>query len=105
MPPFQNWQDGGYNNAAYVDFVTVEYGGSSGSPSLGESLDNSSITWSTSGYTPWTGQTLVSSPLGGGDAARSGTVSPGGVSILEAGVTGPGAVEFLLEALSDQRLA
>src|SRR5262249_55054924 len=43
--------------------------------SLGEALDATNLTWTTSGSPPWIGQVLVSHD--GQDAARSGAVSDG----------------------------
>ncbi len=74
-------------DCGWVDKVSF-----TGSPSLGEALDNTSFIWNTSGNAQWFGQTQVY--LYGGDAARSGTISHNQQSTLSTSITGPGMLSF-----------
>jgi hypothetical protein len=60
---------------------------------LGESLDNTSLTWTTGGDADWFGQSEVS--YYDGDAAQSGTLTEVGQSSwIETTVTGPAVLSF-----------
>lgn len=65
---------------------------SASSISLGEAVDNTELTWTTSGDSLWFGQTIVT--YAGGDAAQSGEVSAGQFSRLETVIDGPGILTF-----------
>ncbi|MCX8035950.1 MAG: right-handed parallel beta-helix repeat-containing protein, partial [Candidatus Sumerlaeia bacterium] len=74
-------------DAAWVDRVEII-----ANPSLGEAVDNTSLTWATSGNAVWLGQTMSS--YSGGDAAQSGDIGDGQQSVLQTTVAGPGLVRF-----------
>jgi len=59
---------------------------------LGEAVDNTSLTWTTGGDANWFGQTSVY--YYDGDAAQSGNVGSGQQSWIETTVTGPGILSF-----------
>ena len=59
---------------------------------LSQALDNYGLEFSTSGDTPWFGQTAVS--YYGGGAAQSGDITQGQCSNLQTTVRGPGKVSF-----------
>ena len=59
---------------------------------LGEALDNTSLTWTTGGDADWFGQKSVY--YYGGDAAQSGDITGGQSSWIETTVTGPGILSF-----------
>lgn len=59
---------------------------------LGEAVDNVSLTWTTGGDADWFGQTSVY--YYDGDAAQSGDIASGQSSWIQTTVTGPGILSF-----------
>jgi hypothetical protein len=59
---------------------------------LGEAVDNTSLTWTTGGDADWFGQTSVY--YYDGDAAQSGDIASGQSSWIQTTVTGPGILAF-----------
>jgi hypothetical protein len=87
--------------ALALSFVSiVVYTSSSSSQpvdtSLGDALDNTSLTWTTGGDANWFGQNSVY--YFGGDSAQSGDIGEGQESWIETTVTGPGALSFAWSA-------
>jgi hypothetical protein len=66
---------------------------------LDVALDDSQLTWSTSGDGDWIGQTVTS--YDGEDAARSGTITHDQESVLQTTVTGPGTLTFQWKVSSE----
>lgn len=72
---------------------TASVGGGGGGPvSLGESLDNTVLSWSTYGNGSWNGQTGIY--YSGGDAAQSPWINHNEYTTVETSVTGPGLLSF-----------
>lgn len=74
-------------------------GGGGGPASLNESLDNTGLSWSTSGNGSWYGQT--GTYYSGGDAAQSPWLNHNQYTTLETTVTGPGALSFYWRVSSE----
>jgi hypothetical protein len=66
---------------------------------LGQALDNTGFTWSTSGNAGWFGQNGIS--FDGVDAAQSGALAANQDSILSTSVTGPGTLTFRWRVASE----
>lgn len=65
------------------------------SGSLSDGVDNTSLTWSTGGNANWIYNLVNGNSIGGGDAAKSGSISSSGqYTYLYTSVTGPGIVSF-----------
>jgi uncharacterized repeat protein (TIGR02543 family) len=79
-------------NNALAASATTTIIGSSPVSSLGDGLDNTSLSWSTGGDAAWFRQTGVS--YYGGDSVRAGAVAAGGVTYLQTTVAGPGTFSF-----------
>jgi len=71
-----------------------------GTCSLGEAVDNASLTWSTGGRASWAGQTGIF--YYGGDAAMSGDIFNNQSTWLETTVAGPGTLSFYWKVSSEQ---
>ncbi len=67
--------------------------------SLGETVDNTALTWTTGGNANWFGQTAVS--FFGGDAAQSGLIGHSQTSWAATTVTGPGTLTFYWRVSSE----
>ena len=68
-------------------------------PTLGESLDNTTLQWTTSGNSDWVGQTIINHD--GIDAAKSGVINDSQVSSLETSVTGLCKLSFYWKISSE----
>ncbi len=66
--------------------------------SLSQALDNPNLTWTTSGNTPWFGETTVSEA--GGSAAASGSIAANQQSAIQTTVTGPANISFYWQVSS-----
>ncbi|MDI6778973.1 MAG: S8 family serine peptidase [Bacteroidota bacterium] len=66
---------------------------------IGEAVDNTSLTWTTGGNKNWFGQTAVS--YYGGDAAQGGAITHSQNTWVEATVTGPGTLTFYWKVSSE----
>ncbi|MEK6673373.1 MAG: BACON domain-containing protein [Nitrospirota bacterium] len=66
---------------------------------IGEAVDNTSLTWTTGGNADWAGQTTVS--YYGGDAARSGTITHNQTTWVQTTVTGPATLSFYWKVSSE----
>lgn len=66
---------------------------------IGEAVDNTSLTWTTGGNSDWAGQTAVS--YYGGDAARSGTITDNQTTWVQATVTGPATLSYYWKVSSE----
>ncbi len=71
-------------------------------PTLGEAVDNTALTWTTGGSADWLGQTSVY--YYDGDAAQSGAPSSGQSSWIETTVNGPGFLTFYWKVASGAQL-
>lgn len=60
--------------------------------SLGDAVDNTSLTWATGGNANWFGQTAVY--YYDGDAAQNGNITSGQSSWIQTTITGPGILSF-----------
>ncbi|MFH2122202.1 MAG: hypothetical protein ABIJ50_01770 [Pseudomonadota bacterium] len=69
-------------------------------PALGEAVDNTSLTWETSGNSNWLGQTTT--VYYGGDAAQSGDIADSQQSDIQTIVTGPGTLSFYWKVSSEK---
>lgn len=78
---------------------TVTIGSQPPTVSLGEALDNTLLTWTTTGNANWFGQTLTTHD--GVDAAQSGTIIDNQASHLETTVTGPGTLTYYWKVSSE----
>lgn len=78
---------------------TVTIGSQPPTVSLGEALNNTLLTWTTTGNANWRGQTLITHD--GVDAARSGTIINNQASNLETTVTGPGNLMYYWKVSSE----
>ena len=67
---------------------------------LGQALNNSSLTWSTSGNAAWFGESAVTHD--GNSAAQSGDIADSQSSTLQTTVTGPGTLTFWWKVSSEQ---
>jgi len=67
--------------------------------SLGEAVDNDSLTWTTGGDADWFGQTEIF--YYDGDAAQSGIINEGQSSWIETTVAGPVVLSFALKWISN----
>src|SRR5262249_23614380 len=67
--------------------------------SFAEALDNSGLTWSTSGDQPWIPETTLSHD--GVDAATSGNIVNSQLSRLQTTVTGPSTLQFWWKVSSE----
>jgi len=67
--------------------------------SIGEAVDNTSLTWTTDGNANWFGQSTVS--YYGGDAAQSGDIADNQTSLVQTTVTGPGTLSFYWKVSSE----
>jgi subtilisin family serine protease len=67
--------------------------------SLGDALDNTSLSWSTGGNTSWFGQTVTH--YYDGDAGQSGDISDSQQSYFETTVSGPGTINFYWQVSSE----
>ena len=70
--------------------------------SLGGALDATGLSWQTDGDAPWTGE--IADGATGGQAARSGAVGAGQMSILSTVVEGAGTLSFLWKAACRERV-
>lgn len=68
--------------------------------SLGDALDNSALTWSTSGEQGWFGQGNIFNS--NGSAAQSGAINDNGISSVTTIVTGPKKISFIWKVLSEE---
>ncbi len=66
---------------------------------LAQALDTANINWTTTGSASWTGQAAVAHD--GVDAARSGAVTGGQSTYLEATISGPGTLSFWWKVSSE----
>jgi hypothetical protein len=87
------WEPPWGGEAGFLD--KVEFAPAETVP-LGEAVDNTTLTWTTSGDAPWYGQT--SEYYYDGDAAQSGGARPGETSWIETTTTGPGILMFYWKA-------
>jgi hypothetical protein len=78
---------------------TVTQAGTGSGISLGEAVDNASLTWTTGGNANWYGQNTVY--YYGGDAARSGAITHNQSSWIQTTVTGPGTLTFYWKVSSE----
>jgi len=67
--------------------------------SIGEAVDNTSLTWTTGGNANWFGQTAIS--YYGGDAAQSGDISNDESTWVQATVSGPATLSFYWKVSSE----
>jgi len=67
--------------------------------SLGDAVDNTSLTWTTGGNANWAGQTAIS--YYGGDAAQSGTITHSQSTWVQTTVSGPGTLSYYWKASSE----
>ena len=68
--------------------------------SVGDAVDNLSLTWETGGNVSWFGQTTTVHY--GGDAAESGNIANDQTSYMQTTVTGPGTVSFYWKISSEE---
>jgi hypothetical protein len=76
--------------------LTVERSTPTESPSLGNAVDNTALTWLTGGDAPWVSETATY--YYDGDAAQSGSAGSGQASYIQTTVTGPGLLSFYWQA-------
>ncbi|MBI3585179.1 MAG: hypothetical protein HY096_14680 [Nitrospinae bacterium] len=69
------------------------------SPSLGEAVDNTSLSWTTGGDANWVGQTTVS--YFGGSAAQSGAIGDSKTTYIQTIVTNSGTLTFYWKVSSE----
>lgn len=67
--------------------------------SIGESVDNTSLTWTTGGDADWFTQSTIA--LSGGNAIQSGNIADGQESYIQTSVTGPGKISFSWQVSSE----
>lgn len=67
--------------------------------SLADAVDNTNLSWNSSGAASWYGQTTTY--YNGGDAARTGPISHNQTSSLDTTVTGPATVSFFWTVSSE----
>ncbi len=82
-----NWDTGNINYT-----IKASWGSGGSTVSIGEAVDNTSLSWTTSGNSNWYGQT--STYNNGGDAARSGKISDYQSTLMQTTITGPGTLTF-----------
>ncbi|MBF0291313.1 MAG: S8 family serine peptidase [Nitrospinae bacterium] len=66
---------------------------------LGDAVDNPSLTWSSSGNAHWLPDSMIFNT--GGSAARSGSITHSQNSIIQTTVTGPGSLSFFWKVSSE----
>jgi hypothetical protein len=71
----------------------------SGGISLADALDNTTLTWTTSGSANWFGQKVIS--WDGIDAAQSGLIRDNQTSTLQTTVAGPGVLSYRWKVSSE----
>lgn len=79
--------------------VTATFSTSAASVSLGDALDNTSLSWTTLGSPPWFGQTATSSD--GVDAAQSGAITDLQATSVVTSVVGPGTLRYFWRVSSE----
>ena len=67
--------------------------------SIGDAVDNTSLTWTTGGNANWAWQAAIS--YYGGDAAQSGTITHSQSTWVQTTVTGPGTLSFYWKVSSE----
>ncbi|WP_295386843.1 C39 family peptidase [uncultured Thiodictyon sp.] len=96
--PAGSWSGSDYTTGAIAGNCTVSFSFSV-QPSLGQALDNTSLTWTTNGNANWAGETLTTHD--GVDAAQSGAMVDSQSSNLNTVVTGPGSLTFFWKVSSE----
>ncbi|MBN1899927.1 M6 family metalloprotease domain-containing protein [Candidatus Sumerlaeota bacterium] len=84
------WKDGAGSESldcGWVDKIEI-----APTPSLGEAVDNTSLSWDTAGFGEWLGQPFTS--YYGGDAAQSGEITHSQYARIYTTVEGPGMLRF-----------
>ncbi len=84
------------NNSGYSNTASAT---TQVAPTIGGTVDNTALTWTTGGNANWFGQTAVS--FFGGDAVQSGLISDNQTSWVETTVTGPRTLTFYWKVSSE----
>ncbi len=90
---------GNENTATVTDSATTAP--SSGTPTLGDAVDNTGLVWTTGGSASWFPETTQS--YYDGDAAQSGAIGNSQSTYLQTTVTGPGTLTFWWKVSSQTR--
>ncbi|HOB59350.1 MAG TPA: PKD domain-containing protein, partial [Methanoregulaceae archaeon] len=90
---------GNENTATVTDSATTAP--SSGTPTLGDAVDNTGLAWTTGGSANWFPETTQS--YYDGDAAQSGAIGNSQSTYLQTTVTGPGTLTFWWKVSSQTR--
>jgi hypothetical protein len=85
---------------AFLTIFILSLPGSTEAQSLGESLDNTALVWTTNGNVGWAGQGGITHD--GVDTAASGLISHDEASALETIVAGPGTLTFWWKVSSEE---
>lgn len=78
---------------------TSQYGFTVTGLTLGDAVDNTSLTWWTTGNKAWLGETTTY--FYGGDAAQSGSITHSQSTVIATSVTGPGTLTFYWKVSSE----
>jgi hypothetical protein len=87
-------------DAGWVDRMEWAPGAPVPNASLGDAVDNTGLSFTTGGNTPWARQTSTSHS--GGDAAASGDVNDGQLSWMSTTISGPGSLGFWWKVSSEE---
>ena len=85
-----------WDHKYYYKYVRAVRGGSS---SIGNAVDNTTLTWATGGNAYWKRVTTTS--VYGGDSAQSGAITHSETSWVQTTVTGPGTLSFYWKVWSE----